>query len=392
MLKRILLSIVLLLVIAYLVVAITAFNRKPAGQVCRDMELVIKDTVYAGFITKKEVSGMLEKKGIYPVGKPMDRIRSKTLERELAKHPLIDEVECYKTPSGILCVEVSQRIPILSGGGYELVAGERRLRAPRVAGLNDVPCLLIAADNEDSSAIALVENLQRRDLDFFEEAYGFKRLIDQYGLTQEEAARKVGKTQSAVANKLRLLRLSPQNMELIRSANLTERHARCLLRLHDDEERMNATHYIIENELNVSRSEEYIENLLEQKKHPELTEPPHKDNVVRLIKDVRFFLNTLNRAVGVMVDAGIGATVDRRPPLHQPPIERIGGKTHISRTTLSLCGSSVNCDLLVAPRNPWMYSSNRLTFNWFSIVWCVAFIHSPRHDMQTQQSSARAAL
>ena len=75
MLKRILLSIVLLLVIAYLVVAITAFNRKPAGQVCRDMELVIKDTVYAGFITKKEVSGMLEKKGIYPVGKPMDRIR-----------------------------------------------------------------------------------------------------------------------------------------------------------------------------------------------------------------------------------------------------------------------------------------------------------------------------
>ena len=210
---------------------------------------------------------------------------------------------------GVLNPLTVRRVP---GGGYELVAGERRLRAARVAGLNDVPCLLIAADNEDSSAIALVENLQRRDLDFFEEAYGFKRLIDQYGLTQEEAARKVGKTQSAVANKLRLLRLSPQNMELIRSANLTERHARCLLRLRDDEERMNATHYIIENELNVSRSEEYIENLLEQKKHPELTEPPHKDNVVRLIKDVRFFLNTLNRAVGVMVDAGIGATVDRQ--------------------------------------------------------------------------------
>ena len=193
---------------------------------------------------------------------------------------------------GVLNPLTVRRAP---GGGYELVAGERRLRAARVAGLNDVPCLLIAADNEDSSAIALVENLQRRDLDFFEEAYGFKRLIDQYGLTQEEAARKVGKTQSAVANKLRLLRL-----------------ARCLLRLHDDEERMNATHYIIENELNVSRSEVYIENLLEQKKHPELTEPPHKDNVVRLIKDVRFFLNTLNRAVGVMVDAGIGATVDRQ--------------------------------------------------------------------------------
>ena len=192
-------------------------------------------------------------------------------------------------------------------GGYELVAGERRLRAARVAGLNEVPCLVIAADNEDSSAIALVENLQRRDLDFFEEAYGFKRLIDQYGLTQEEAARKVGKTQSAVANKLRLLRLSQKNMELIRSANLTERHARCLLRLDSEEERINATNYIIEHDLNVSRSEQYIEELLKERE----TELPAQQErkVVRLIKDVRFFLNTLNRAVGVMVDSGIGATV-----------------------------------------------------------------------------------
>ena len=84
----------------------------------------------------------------------------------------------------------------------------------------EVPCLVIAADSQDSSAIALVENLQRRDLDFFEEANGFKRLIDQYGLTQEEAARKVGKTQSAVANKLRLLRLSPQNMETVSYTHL----------------------------------------------------------------------------------------------------------------------------------------------------------------------------
>lgn len=217
---------------------------------------------------------------------------------------------------GVLNPLTVRRAP---GGGYELVAGERRLRAARVAGLNDVPCLLISADNEDSSAIALAENLQRRDLDFFEEAYGFRRLIDQYGLTQEEAARKVGKTQSAVANKLRLLRLSAQNMELIRSANLTERHARCLLRLSEEEDRINATHYIIEHELNVSRSEQYIEELLAHKNEPEETElpvptesaePAHK--VVRLIKDVRFFLNTLNRAVGVMVDAGIGATVEQQ--------------------------------------------------------------------------------
>lgn len=207
---------------------------------------------------------------------------------------------------GVLNPLTVRRAP---GGGYELVAGERRLRAARVAGLNDVPCLVIAADNEDSSAIALVENLQRRDLDFFEEAEGFKRLIDQYGLTQEEAARKVGKTQSAVANKLRLLRLSTQNMELIRSANLTERHARCLLRLEDENDRINATKYIIEHDLNVSRSEQYIDALLKEKDSPPVIGGERK--VVRLIKDVRFFLNTLNRAVGVMVDAGIGATVDQ---------------------------------------------------------------------------------
>ncbi len=207
---------------------------------------------------------------------------------------------------GVLNPLTVRRAP---GGGYELVAGERRLRAARVAGLNDVPCLVIAADNEDSSAIALVENLQRRDLDFFEEAEGFKRLIDQYGLTQEEAARKVGKTQSAVANKLRLLRLSTQNMELIRSANLTERHARCLLRLEDENDRINATKYIIEHDLNVSRSEQYIDALLKEKDAPSTVVGERK--VVRLIKDVRFFLNTLNRAVGVMVDAGIGATVDQ---------------------------------------------------------------------------------
>lgn len=197
-------------------------------------------------------------------------------------------------------------------GGYELVAGERRLRAARVAGLNDVPCLVIAADNEDSSAIALVENLQRRDLDFFEEAYGFKRLIDQYGLTQEEAARKVGKTQSAVANKLRLLRLSQQNMELIRSAGLTERHARCLLRLDNEQDRISATNYIIEHDLNVSRSEQYIDQLLQEKKEEETPAAQQERKVVRLIKDVRFFLNTLNRAVGVMVDSGIGATVEQQ--------------------------------------------------------------------------------
>lgn len=249
-----------------------------------------------------------------------DRVLRRIRISEIVRNP--NQPRRYFDPEAIATLAESIRqygvlnpltVRRTANGGYELVAGERRLRAARVAGLTDVPCLLINADGEDSSVIALVENLQRRDLDFFEEANGFKRLIEQFGLTQEEAARKVGKTQSAVANKLRLLRLSQQNMELIRCNNLTERHARALLRLNDEADRIDVTNYIIEHELNVSRTEEYIDEFLKAKENPQpVVEPESGKHVVRLFKDVRFFLNTLNRAVGVMVDAGIGATVKQQ--------------------------------------------------------------------------------
>lgn len=249
-----------------------------------------------------------------------DRVLRRIRISEIVRNP--NQPRRYFDPEAIATLAESIRqygvlnpltVRRTGNGGYELVAGERRLRAARVAGLTDVPCLLINADGEDSSVIALVENLQRRDLDFFEEANGFKRLIEQFGLTQEEAARKVGKTQSAVANKLRLLRLSQQNMELIRCNNLTERHARALLRLNDEADRINVTNYIIEHELNVSRTEEYIDEFLKAKENPQpVVESESGKRVVRLFKDVRFFLNTLNRAVGVMVDAGIGATVKQQ--------------------------------------------------------------------------------
>ena len=249
-----------------------------------------------------------------------DRVLRRIRISEIVRNP--NQPRRYFDPEAIATLAESIRqygvlnpltVRRTANGGYELVAGERRLRAARVAGLTDVPCLLINADGEDSSVIALVENLQRRDLDFFEEANGFKRLIEQFGLTQEEAARKVGKTQSAVANKLRLLRLSQQNMELIRCNNLTERHARALLRMNDEADRINVTNYIIEHELNVSRTEEYIDEFLKAKENPQpVVEPESGKHVVRLFKDVRFFLNTLNRAVGVMVDAGIGATVKQQ--------------------------------------------------------------------------------
>lgn len=113
MFKKILLSIVMILISAYLIVSLTAFNRRPEGTVCHNIDLRIQDSIYAGFITPKEIIGLLNKKKMNPIGKPIDSIRTELLEAELRKHPLIDQVECYKTPSNKICIEVSQRIPIL---------------------------------------------------------------------------------------------------------------------------------------------------------------------------------------------------------------------------------------------------------------------------------------
>lgn len=189
--------------------------------------------------------------------------------------------------------------------GYELIAGERRLRAAKMAGLQEVPCIVMSATEEDSSAIALVENLQRRDLDFFEEAAGYRQLIELYGLTQEEAAQRVGKTQSAVANKLRLLKLSAEVTQRIRDAGLTERHARALLRLPEDSQRVNAITYITAHDLNVARTEQYIDGLLEQ------PPPAPTGQMRRLIRDVRFFINTVDRAVDIMQQSGVAADVKK---------------------------------------------------------------------------------
>ena len=149
--------------------------------------------------------------------------------------------------------------------GYELVAGERRLRAARMAGLSEVPCIVMELDLEEASFIALVENLQRNDLDFLEESRGIAQLIRLFGLSQEECARRLGKSQSAVANKLRLLRLPEDVLNAMRNAGLTERHGRALLRLETPDEQRAALAYILSRDLNVAATDAYIDRLLEAK-------------------------------------------------------------------------------------------------------------------------------
>ena len=198
----------------------------------------------------------------------------------------------------------------IRGSRYELVAGERRLRAAKLAGLREVPCILLDVNMEDASLIALVENLQRRDLDFIEEANGINQLIRMFGMSQEEAARRIGKSQSAVANKLRLLKLPQDVLEGLRENGLSERHGRALLRLPEPEQQREVLMYIVDNSLTVAATDAYIDALLSQPEEEQRAEKPEGKRTF-VLKDVRVFLNTLSRSIDLMKQGGIAAGVRR---------------------------------------------------------------------------------
>ena len=175
-----------------------------------------------------------------------------------------------------------------------------------LAGLTEVPCIVMQMDDRESGLAALVENLQRQDLDFIEEASGIQKLMELGSMSQEQAARLLGKSQSAIANKLRLLRLSPDCVRLLREHDLSERHARALLRLTDEEDRLKALQVIAARGYNVAQSEAYIEELLKLKQK---TPPPRLPTYI--VKDVRIFLNTIRHSLGLMQRAGVEADMQR---------------------------------------------------------------------------------
>lgn len=198
-----------------------------------------------------------------------------------------------------------------SDGVYELIAGERRLKAAVAAGLRRVPCILHKTDDETSALYSLIENLQRSNLTVFEESEGIRRLITEYGLSQSEAAARLGIAQSTLSNKLRLLKLSEDIKHRIISARLTERHARALLKL-PEEMREEALDRIIAEGLTLSQTESYIEGLLTP---PEETEPvEHFKMPIRkaAIGDVRLFSNSLTKLVSTLRNAGIDADSKKR--------------------------------------------------------------------------------
>ena len=187
-----------------------------------------------------------------------------------------------------------------AGIGYELIAGERRLRAAQLAGLTEIPCIVMNMDEKESGLAAMVENLQRQDLDFLEEAAGIARLMEQWGLSQEQAAKMLGKSQSAVANKLRILRHSDSVLRALREHQLTDRHARALLKLNSEPEKLAAIAVIARLGMSVARTERYIEQLLQDK-----SAGPGKVNVGA-------FLNNLNQSLQKIQLSGIPAVSERR--------------------------------------------------------------------------------
>ncbi len=175
--------------------------------------------------------------------------------------------------------------------GYELISGERRLRAAQMAGLNEIPCIVMTMDEKESGMAAMIENLQRQDLDYIEEARGIRYLQDRWTLSQEQVAKILGKSQSSIANKLRILRHSVAVLDALRQGGLTERHARALLRLQSEEQKLAVIRTVVQMGLSVQRTESYIESLLQQKPLS-----PRKPNVSAFLQNLTASLARIQRS------------------------------------------------------------------------------------------------
>lgn len=191
---------------------------------------------------------------------------------------------------------------------YELVAGERRLRAAKMLGLRHVPCIIVDVDDAISAELALVENMLRENLNMFEQAAAFDHLAKQYGFTQEEIAVKLSLSQSAVANKIRLLKLTDGERQLIMESGLTERHARAFLRISDPILRENCIFHVINARLNVSETDKYISTLLAEPADCHASEKENRITLTpeRLCSNIYKFINRVQGASGDIL------AVDRR--------------------------------------------------------------------------------
>ena len=186
---------------------------------------------------------------------------------------------------------------------YELIAGERRLRAVKLLSWETVPCVIVEADSRTSAEIAIIENLQREDLNFFEQAKAIQKLIELFAYTQEQAARRLSVSQSYIANKIRILKLTEEERDIIMQYNLTERHARSFIRIADERERKDVIATVIKRAMNVSSAEKYVDRYLTEKEKNLIKHQGPKNTFI--VKDVRLFLNSINKVVDTITQSGI---------------------------------------------------------------------------------------
>ena len=231
---------------------------------------------------------------------PIDQIRPSPFQarREFSEQELAALAQSIRENGLLQPISVRK----VSDGGYELVAGERRLRACRLAKMNTIPAILCDYDDERTAALGLLENIQRADLNPFEQAQGMKDVMVLWDCTQAEAAKRLGMAQPTLANKLRLLQLNADQRQFVLDNSLTERHARAVLRLPENR-RSEALINIAKRRMNARQTDLYIEQLLNT--------PAKGRHRVSMVKDVRIFVNTIDHAIRLMTDNGVPATAHR---------------------------------------------------------------------------------
>ncbi len=204
----------------------------------------------------------------------------------------------------------------LGSDSFGLIAGERRLRACRMAGMKFIDAIIFSTYEQDSAVIAMMENLQRENLHYMEEAEGYQNLIRDHGLSQDELARRLGKNQSTIANKMRILKLPMAVKRMLLQYSLTERHARALLRLHDEEMQMHVIQIIVQQNLNVKATEDLVERTISRmygiEKEEEEQSRTRPSKISGFVRDTRLFVNSLRTVVQQMADAGLNPKLESR--------------------------------------------------------------------------------
>lgn len=236
-----------------------------------------------------------------------DRVRRIVPDAALAS--LADSIARH----GVIEPVLVRSLPCQPDGTREwsLIAGERRLRAAKMCGLSTLPAIAIEATQTEAAVLAIIENIHREDLNFFEEAFAIRSLIALAGITQDACAKRLSVSQSYVANKLRLLRLTAAEQEWILRQGLTERHARAVLRIPDEAERTQVLKIFAERQLNVASAEEYVESILCAAERSVPTAPPEIRQKI-IVKDIRLFYNSIDHAVDVIKKCGIPVSSSRR--------------------------------------------------------------------------------